>query len=177
MLEYVSKCTDRADIFRVLDIKEKIRHNNTMNKIRLINGPNLNMLGMREPALYGTETLEQIHTSMVKKATALHLDLETFQSNAEHELIETLQAAPEDGINFIIINPAALTHTSIALRDALLAINLPFIEIHLSNPQAREPFRKASLIADIAIGTISGLGSYGYELALLAAKQHLSNLL
>jgi 3-dehydroquinate dehydratase-2 len=126
-------------------------------------------LGEREPAIYGSDTLAQIDQRLRQQAASAGLSLECFQSNAEHALIERVQAARKDGVEFIIINPGALTHTSIGLRDALLAVGLPFIEVHLSNIYAREPFRRQSYLSDIAVGVISGLGPLGYELALQAA--------
>ncbi|SEJ14328.1 type II 3-dehydroquinate dehydratase [Nitrosomonas eutropha] len=135
-------------------------------KILVVHGPNLNLLGRREPSIYGHTTLEDINRNLVAKAQAASVVLDTFQSNAEHELIDRVQEAMNDGTGFIIINPAALTHTSIALRDALAATNLPFVEIHLSNIYAREHFRHTSYFSDIAVGVISGLGAAGYKLAL-----------
>ena len=134
--------------------------------ILVVHGPNLNLLGRREPTVYGRTTLEDINRNLTAKAQAASVVLNTFQSNAEYRLIDRVQEAMNDGTDFIIINPAALTHTSIALRDALVATNLPFVEIHLSNVYAREPFRRTSYFSDIAIGVISGLGAAGYELAL-----------
>ncbi len=145
-----------------------------MKKILLLNGPNLNMLGKREPGIYGSQTLDKIEETIKAKAAELGLDMDVFQSNAEHELINCIQQAADSHIDFIIINPAALTHTSIAVRDALLAVDIPFIEIHLSNIHAREEFRQSSMLADVAVGVIAGFGSYGYELALLAANHHLT---
>ncbi len=142
--------------------------------ILVIHGPNLNLLGVREPDLYGRTTLDDINRNLTRIAQAVAVKLDTFQSNAEHALIDRIQSAMSDGTDFIIINPAALTHTSIALRDALAATELPFIEIHLSNIYARESFRRVSYFSDIAVGVISGLGAAGYELALrfaLAEKQ------
>lgn len=145
-----------------------------MARVLLLNGPNLNLLGAREPEIYGTDTLESIE----KRAAALALEagheLVTFQSNAEHELLERIQRAPSEGIAFVIFNPGAFTHTSIALRDALLGTHLPFIELHLSNTQAREPFRRHSYFSDIAVGVIAGFGAFGYELAVRAAAQRLA---
>lgn len=135
-------------------------------KILVVHGPNLNLLGRREPSIYGHTTLEDINRNLIAKAQAASVVLDTFQSNAEHELIDRVQEAMNDGTGFIIINPAALTHTSIALRDALAAADLPFVEIHLSNIYTREHFRRTSYFSDIAVGVISGLGAAGYELAL-----------
>lgn len=134
--------------------------------ILIIHGPNLNLLGVREPAVYGKMTLDNINRNLTKTAQAAGVKLSTFQSNAEYQLIDRVQEAMRDGTDFIIINPAGLTHTSIALRDALAATKLPFIEIHLSNIYARESFRHTSYFSDIAVGVISGLGAAGYELAL-----------
>ncbi len=134
--------------------------------ILIVHGPNLNLLGMREPEIYGSTTLLDINRNLDKLAESAGITLDFFQSNAESALIERIQHAMSDGTNFIIINPAAYTHTSIALRDALAATKLPFIEVHLSNIYARESFRQRSYFSDIAIGIISGLGIKGYELAL-----------
>ncbi|KAA6186367.1 type II 3-dehydroquinate dehydratase [Thiohalocapsa marina] len=144
-----------------------------MARLLCLNGPNLNLLGRREPDKYGHDTLDTIAGRLVSMAEAAGHQLRFVQSNAEHELIDRVQRAPEDGVAFAIINPAGYTHTSIALRDALLAVRLPFIEVHLSNVHAREPFRAHSYFSDIAAGTISGLGAIGYELALTAAMQRL----
>lgn len=145
-----------------------------MAKILVINGPNLNLLGTREPKHYGATRLADIVTRLRDQAKTLGHEILDVQSNAEHILVDTVQQAPRDGVEFIIINPAAFTHTSVALRDALSAVSIPFIEIHLSNVHAREPFRKHSYFSDIAVGVISGLGSVGYELALTAASQILA---
>ena len=145
----------------------------TTHRILLINGPNLNLLGTREPGHYGVVTLADITKRLAELAEEKEAELTSLQSNAEHELIERVQAAPKDGIDFIIINPAAFTHTSIGLRDALLAVEIPFIEVHLSNVHAREEFRKHSYFSDVAVGVISGLGPMGYELALRAAVRYL----
>ena len=144
-----------------------------MASILTLNGPNLNLLGSREPEVYGHTTLADINARLLEIAKAADHHLQFLQSNAEYELIERVHAAGAEGIDFIIINPAALTHTSIALRDALLGVNIPFIEVHLSNVHAREPFRQHSYLADVAVGSIVGLGALGYELALQAACQHL----
>lgn len=143
-----------------------------MATILLLNGPNLNMLGEREPYHYGEMDLASLNQ---KLASQTHHHLMTYQSNAEHELIDYIQQAPQNGVEFIIINPAALTHSSIALRDALLAVNLPFIEVHLSNIAARESFRHHSYLADIAHGVIMGLGILGYQLALTSAQHYLDH--
>jgi 3-dehydroquinate dehydratase-2 len=145
-----------------------------MFNILVLHGPNLNLLGEREPIHYGHTTLASINQQLVEMAQATGHKLTTFQSNAEHELLEQIQAAYRNQIDFILINPAAFTHTSIALRDALLAVNIRFIEIHLSNIHAREPFRHHSYLSDIAVGVISGLGVQGYTLALQAALSILS---
>ena len=145
-----------------------------MASILLINGPNLNLLGTREPGVYGTDDLGAIETRLAEQAEALGHRLTAFQSNAEHALVEAIQAAVRDGIDFILLNPGAFTHTSIALRDALLAVSIPFIEIHLSNVFARERFRHRSYFSDIAAGCLFGLGAYGYELALQAADRQLA---
>ncbi len=145
-----------------------------MAKLLLLNGPNLNLLGTREPEIYGAETLDQINQQLHQFATAQGHQCEFLQSNREYELIERIHAAKLDGTEFIIINPGAFTHTSIALRDAFLGVGLPFIEVHLSNVYAREPFRKHSYLADVAVGVITGLGSQGYQLALQAAIAQLA---
>jgi len=146
-----------------------------MARVLLLNGPNLNLLGNREPAVYGTDTLESIEKRAAAVARETGHDLIAFQSNAEHELIERIHKARGEGVAFLIVNPGAFTHTSIALRDAILATGLPFIEVHLSNPHAREAFRRQSYFSDIAIGVISGLGVYGYEAAVRAAAQRLAH--
>jgi len=140
-----------------------------MAHLLVLNGPNLNLLGKREPGHYGTQTLEQIHQHLQQLATAQGHQCDCFQSNREYELIERIHAAGEQGVQFIIINPAAFTHTSVALRDALLGVKIPFIEVHLSNVHAREAFRHHSYFSDVAVGVIAGLGAQGYELALQAA--------
>lgn len=144
-----------------------------MSSVLVLNGPNLNLLGKREPHLYGSTTLEQIVSTLQAEATARGLQLEHFQSNAEHELIDRIHKAREQGVSYIIINPGALTHTSIALRDALLGVAIPFIEVHLSNVFARETFRQHSYLSDVAGGVISGLGASGYLYALQAIHQRL----
>ena len=140
----------------------------------LLNGPNLNLLGKREPSVYGTDTLEALEKRVAVVARETGHDLVTFQSNAEHELIERIHKARAEGVAFLLLNPGAFTHTSIALRDAILATGLPFIEVHLSNPHAREAFRRQSYFSDIAVGVISGLGALGYEAAMRAAAQRLA---
>ena len=145
-----------------------------MAQILVLNGPNLNLLGTREPDIYGNDCLETINQQLQEKAAASGHTISSFQSNAEHELVERVHKAREEKVSFIIFNPAAFTHTSIALRDALLGVNIPFIEIHLSNVHKREDFRQHSYFSDIAVGVICGLGAQGYELALDAAIQQLS---
>jgi 3-dehydroquinate dehydratase II len=145
-------------------------------KLLLLNGPNLNLLGSREPGIYGPDTLATIEGRAQELAREAGHELSAFQSNAEHELVGRIQAAPAEAIASIVINPGAFTHTSIALRDALLAVRIPFIEIHLSNPQAREPFRHHSYLSDIASGYIAGLGAFGYELAVRAALRQLAGI-
>jgi len=149
--------------------------NATMAQILLLNGPNLNLLGTREPELYGATTLDQVARSLTQQAQAAGHTLSTFQSNAESDLIDRVHATVNEKVVFAIINPGALTHTSIALRDALLGVKLPFIEVHISNVHARESFRHHSYFSDIAVGTIIGLGTQGYDLALQAAIRRLSN--
>ncbi|MCC2682770.1 MAG: 3-dehydroquinate dehydratase [Nitrosospira multiformis] len=138
---------------------------NRCQNILVIHGPNLNLLGIREPSIYGTVTLEEINGNLAKLAEKADISLNCFQSNTEGELIDRIQQAGAERTDFIIINPAAYTHTSIALRDALVATRIPFIEIHLSNIFARESFRQKSFFSDMAVGVISGLGAKGYELA------------
>ena len=143
-----------------------------MNNILVLHGPNLNLLGTREPEVYGRVTLDEINAKLSAQAIAKGANLAYFQSNAEADLITRVQQAQQDGTEFIIINPAAFTHTSVAIRDALAAVAIPFVEVHLSNVFAREAFRKESYFSDIAVGVISGLGATGYELALQFALQH-----
>lgn len=145
-----------------------------MASILVIHGPNLNLLGTREPEHYGSTTLQQIDAALQATATAAGHSLRSVQSNAEHDLVNAVQQANSDGVVFILINPAAFTHTSVALRDALAAVKIPFIEVHLSNVHAREHFRQHSYFSDLALGVISGLGPIGYELALQAALARLS---
>ena len=145
-----------------------------MSKILVLNGPNLNLLGTREPDHYGNQTLREIDANLRESAANAGHELETLQSNSEAELMDRIHAARGDGTAFILINPAAFTHTSVALRDALLAVDIPYIEIHLSNVHAREPFRAHSYFSDQARGVISGLGAHGYALALSAATRILS---
>jgi len=142
-------------------------------KILVLHGPNLNLLGTREPEIYGHATLAEIDSDLAARATEGGHSVESFQSNAEHELIGRVQRTRTDGTAFILINPAALTHTSIALRDSLAAVGVPFIEVHLSNVHAREPFRHHSYFSDLAVGVVCGLGPLGYGLALTAAMQRL----
>ena len=146
-----------------------------MAQLLVLNGPNLNLLGTREPEHYGTTRLEDIQARLEELARASKHVVTFFQSNAEHELVERVHQAIKDGVAFIILNPAAYTHTSVALRDALAASRIPFIEVHLSNIHARESFRRHSYFSDTAVGVISGLGAKGYELALQAAIEQLSN--
>jgi 3-dehydroquinate dehydratase-2 len=142
-----------------------------MPSLLLLNGPNLNLLGSREPEVYGATRLEDIEKRCIELAKELGHELDCFQSNAEHELIDKVQQAAVDGVDFIVLNPGGLTHTSVALRDAFLAVQIPFIEIHLSNTFAREEFRHNSYFSDIASSCLFGFGAYGYELALQAASQ------
>lgn len=146
-----------------------------MALILILNGPNLNLLGSREPEYYGSQTLDGIIKNLETQAKALGHSISHLQSNVEHELVERIHQAQNDNTAFIIINPAAFTHTSVAIRDALSGVKIPFIELHLSNVHAREEFRKHSYFSDIAVGVISGLGPVGYELALRAADDQLSN--
>jgi len=143
-----------------------------MKNLLVLHGPNLNLLGSREPEVYGRVTLDEINARLAKLAKTQGATLSCFQSNAEAALVERIQQAHADGTQFIIINPAAFTHTSVALRDALAAVGIPFIEVHLSNVFAREAFRKESFFSDLAIGVISGLGAAGYEFAVQYALNH-----
>ena len=145
----------------------------SLMQILVIHGPNLNMLGSREPGVYGTQTLTQIDADLRAKAAIAGAELKSFQSNHEGALVDRIQAAGSDGCQFIIINPAAFTHTSVAIRDALLGVAIPFIEVHLSNVHAREPFRHHSYLSDVARGVICGLGADGYQFALTAAVHQL----
>jgi len=140
--------------------------------ILLMNGPNLNLLGTREPERYGAVTLDVIEKRLDAAAREAGATLSAFQSNSESALVDRIQQAAGQAVDFIIINPAAYTHTSVALRDALAAVRIPFVEIHLSNIHAREPFRQRSYFSDLAVGVISGLGAQGYELALAYALSH-----
>jgi len=143
-----------------------------MKNVLVLHGPNLNLLGSREPDVYGRVTLDEINAKLTVQAHSSGAKLSYFQSNAEAALVERVQQARNDGTDFIIINPTAFTHTSVALRDALAAVSIPFVEVHLSNVFAREAFRKESYFSDLAVGVISGLGATGYELALQFALQH-----
>jgi 3-dehydroquinate dehydratase-2 len=145
-----------------------------MAQILLLNGPNLNLLGTREPGVYGAVTLDQIAAKLTQQATAAGHQLVAFQNNVEGELINRIHAAAGEQVKFIVFNPGGFTHTSVALRDALLGVKIPFIEVHLSNVHARESFRHHSYFSDIAVGTITGLGAQGYELALQGAIQRLA---
>ncbi|MBB2898857.1 type II 3-dehydroquinate dehydratase [Pseudomonas sp. AS2.8] len=145
-----------------------------MAHLLVLHGPNLNLLGTREPGVYGATTLAQINADLEARAAAAGHRLQSLQSNAEHLLIERIHAARDEGVDFILINPAAFTHTSVALRDALLAVSIPFIEVHLSNVHKREAFRHHSYFSDVAVGVICGLGASGYRLALEAACEQLA---
>ena len=142
-----------------------------MSKVLLLHGPNLNLLGAREPEIYGRDTLADIDAKCQARAEALGLALESFQSNSEGALLDRLHAAAKDGVQLVIINPGAFTHTSVALRDALLGTALPFIEVHLSNVHAREPFRRHSYLSDVALGVITGFGVQSYLMAVDAAAR------
>ncbi|HET8791926.1 MAG TPA: type II 3-dehydroquinate dehydratase [Modicisalibacter sp.] len=145
-----------------------------MARLLVLNGPNLNLLGTREPEVYGTTTLEDIRLSLTTRALESGHQLDWLQSNAEHELIARVHQARDDGTDFILINPAAFTHTSVALRDALTGVAIPFIELHLSNVHAREPFRAHSYLSDVAVGVVCGFGADSYQLALDAALRRLA---
>lgn len=147
-----------------------------MAKLLVLHGPNLNLLGTREPEVYGRATLAEIDAGLRRAAAAAGHQLECFQSNAEHALVDRVQSAAGDGTGCIVINPAALTHTSVALRDALAAVAIPFYEVHLSNPHAREPFRRQSYFSDLAVGVVAGFGADGYRHALDAAIKRLATL-
>ena len=146
-----------------------------MARILVLNGPNLNLLGTREPEVYGHATLAEIDADLKVRAAEAGHELVSVQSNAEHDLVERVQAARSDGTAFILVNPAAFTHTSVALRDAMAAVAIPFIEVHLSNPHAREPFRNTSYFSDLAVGVVCGFGPLSYGLALAAAIRHIEN--
>ena len=143
--------------------------------ILLLNGPNLNLLGKREPKIYGNKGLDDVYSVVDPIIKNAGFELKTFQSNAEHELITQIHNTQENDVSFIVFNPAAFTHTSVALRDALLAVEIPFVEVHLSNVYGREEFRSHSFFSDIAIGVISGFGIYSYELAVYAALNYLKH--
>lgn len=143
-----------------------------MARLLVLHGPNLNLLGTREPEIYGHATLADIDADLAERAAAAGHTLESFQSNAEHALVDRIQAA-RGAIDFILINPAAFTHTSVAVRDAIAAVGIPFIEVHLSNPHRREPFRHTSYFTDLAVGVVAGFGPLSYGLALAAAIRHL----
>jgi 3-dehydroquinate dehydratase-2 len=153
-------------------MKSKQPGKGTTGKILVLHGPNLNLLGWREPVHYGSDTLEQINLRLENLASVAGVALEAFQSNSEADLIEKIQQTRDGNTRFIVINPAAYTHTSVAMRDALAAVGVPFVEIHLSNVFAREPFRQHSYFSDLAVGVISGLGARGYELAVQFALQY-----
>lgn len=143
-------------------------------RVLLLNGPNLNLLGTRQPEIYGRETLADIERRLREQGARLGVELDAFQSNHEGALVDRIQAARADGTGFILINPGAYTHTSVAIRDALAGVSIPFVEVHLSNIHAREPFRHRSYLSDIAVGTIAGLGSRGYDFALSFAAGRLA---
>ena len=146
-----------------------------MAKLLALHGPNLNLLGTREPEVYGHTTLADIDADLRQRAQAAGHSLDSLQSNAEHELVDRIQAARSDGTAFILINPAAFTHTSVAIRDALAAVAIPFIEVHLSNPHRREPFRHTSYFSDLAVGVVCGFGADSYRYALDAAVNRLAS--
>lgn len=146
-----------------------------MAELLLLNGPNLDLLGSRQPELYGAQTLAEIERDLIARASDAGHRLSTFQSNAEEQLIERVHRCPHEAVEFILINPAAFTHTSIALRDALLAVDIPFVEVHLTNIYAREPFRRQSFYSDVAVGSIVGFGVQSYRLALQAACDYLDS--
>ncbi len=148
----------------------------TMSSILVLHGPNLNLLGTREPEVYGRDSLDDINCLLKSLADKHELSFSSFQSNHEGALIDKIQSARIDGVKAIVINPAAFTHTSVALRDALLAVKIPFFEVHLSNPHSREPFRHKSYLADIATGVVVGFGATSYELAFLGAIKHLKQI-
>ncbi len=152
-----------------------MQKNSVNRSVLVIQGPNLNLLGMREPEVYGTITLDDIHKKLADLAKQADISIETYQSNHEGELIDRIQKAKKDGVSFIIINPGGFTHTSVALRDALAGVAIPFIEVHLSNIHQREEFRKHSYFSDLAMGVICGLGAHGYELALNTIQHKLSS--
>ena len=147
-----------------------------MAKLLVLHGPNLNLLGTREPEVYGRTTLAEIDADLAARAQAAGHQIESLQSNAEHLLVDRVQAARADGTAFALVNPAGFTHTSVALRDALAAVAVPFIEVHLSNPHAREPFRRTSYFSDLAVGVVAGFGAASYGLALDAALARLATV-
>ena len=153
--------------------KEQIENEPAIAPILVLHGPNLNLLGTREPEIYGRTTLADIHLAMEAQARSAGVQIESFQSNHEGDLIDRVQAAASEGVRFIIINPAGYTHSSVGLRDALATVGIPFIEVHLSNIHAREPFRHKSYFSDLAVGVICGLGAHGYQLALQYALERL----
>lgn len=155
--------------------KKQISPESAIAPILVLHGPNLNLLGGREPEIYGRTTLADIHLAMEAQARSAGVQIESFQSNHEGDLIDRVQAAASEGVRFIIINPAGYTHTSVGLRDALAAVAIPFIEVHLSNIHAREAFRHKSYFSDLAVGVICGLGAHGYQLALQYALERLRN--
>ena len=147
-----------------------------MSDILLLNGPNLNLLGTREPDIYGQRSLGDITENLIAEADAIGLALASYQSNAEHDLVNKIHEGREKGVKFIVINPGALTHTSVSLRDALLGVGIPFIEVHLSNVHSREEFRQHSYLSDIAVGVITGFGAQGYSFALSAAAEYMKEV-
>jgi 3-dehydroquinate dehydratase-2 len=155
--------------------KKQVGPESAIAPILVLHGPNLNLLGGREPEIYGRTTLADIHLAMEAQARSAGVQIESFQSNHEGDLIDRVQAAASEGVRFIIINPAGYTHTSVGLRDALAAVAIPFIEVHLSNIHAREAFRHKSYFSDLAVGVICGLGAHGYHLALQYALERLRN--
>ncbi len=155
-------------------VAKPVRSIKNRRRILVVHGPNLNLLGLREPEIYGSETLAEINAHLVEQTNAASVELITFQSNHEGDLIDRIQAARSEGVAFILINPGGYTHTSVALRDALLAVAIPFVEVHLSNIHARDGFRRHSYFSDIAVGLVCGLGSDGYRLALDHAIKRIS---
>jgi 3-dehydroquinate dehydratase-2 len=157
----------------MLPDRQPPRNSHLMSKILALHGPNLNLLGTREPGIYGADTLDSINARMAGRCQQAAVSFDSFQSNHEGQLVDRAQAARSDGTCFILLNPGAFTHTSVALRDALLAVAIPFVEVHLSNVHAREEFRRHSYFSDVAVGVICGLGAQGYELALEFALRRL----